>query len=639
MPAPRPRTDRGSPSHPRCLRHGAGCLAEPAGAGHPGIEVAVDLDLPGDVELSCTLVQTGPRWIQPVPFASDWVVFDGATPDPGWQGVDFDDSDWTPIVAPMGFGEPLPGALPEAEVSFLRTSFELSSVEGLQTPTLAIRFDDGVLVWINGVQVFGDNVPPTINKEGPLEVFLSEADLDAAVLVAGTNTVAVQLVQALPADDASFDLRLAAQVPTDLASDPEEVHLVRTAAAAAEHTVRLFGLLSDSTYTCDVASTCGGAPVSFDVTTDPIVGLAPVFAARGTPTGGTYTLLNHQQPCADDAGNRLFILDPEGRIRWHYEIEELAGKSTIDIESTLLDDGTVLWGGGGQVAGRPEIVALDHTRLHEAAFDGVGELVFHHDVEYMPDGSILTLVESEVSGGTETWEGFDLIQYDPVDHSILWHWKSQDAYDVGTLPGGDADHPDPYHANSLVALTDDHGEAVYVTLLRNDQIVRIDRQTGEVSWSLGYDGDFSLVDVDGNPLGNDSWWDAMHAIDVFADGRIFLYDNGRNARRTRAVILDLDLDAQIATVEWSFTEAEWYEPVWGDADELPNGNVAIAMAHAWCYGANRSHPGALVEVDRVTREVVWRLDYLDTDDSTYRAERIDGCALFDNTRYCPGNGG
>jgi hypothetical protein len=137
-------------------------------------------------------------------------------------------------------------------------------------------------------------------------------------------------------------------------------------------------------------------------------------------------------------------------------------------------------------------------------------------------------------------------------------------------------------------------------------------------------------------VGPGTWFTNLHAIDVFpspAGDRLFVYDNG-SAGRSRAVAYTLDPAAREATQVFEWTEPTWFEPYWGDADETPDGTVLIAMAHAWCLGGALDHPGALVEVDEATGEVVWRLDFLDSDDSTYRAQRIDGCAIFANERYC-----
>ena len=98
--------------------------------------------------------------------------------------------------------------------------------------------------------------------------------------------------------------------------------------------------------------------------------------------------------------------------------------------------------------------------------------------------------------------------------------------------------------------------------------------------------------------------------------------------------LRVDGPARTAELAWSWAEFGWYEPNWGDVDELPNGAVLIAMAHSYCLGGNPDHRGSLVEVVP-PGDVAWRLDFLDADDSLYRAQRIDGCTLFANSRFCP----
>jgi hypothetical protein len=42
----------------------------------------------------------------------------------------------------------------------------------------------------------------------------------------------------------------------------------------------------------------------------------------------------------------------------------------------------------------------------------------------------------------------------------------------------------------------------------------------------------------------------------------------------------------------------------------------------------------VVEVDRATDKVVWRLFFGDSGDGSYSADRIDGCEIFGNSAYC-----
>ena len=87
-------------------------------------------------------------------------------------------------------------------------------------------------------------------------------------------------------------------------------------------------------------------------------------------------------------------------------------------------------------------------------------------------------------------------------------------------------------------------------------------------------------------------------------------------------------------MSWEFTEEGWFETIWGDVDRLPDGHVLITRAHCGtCQPASAART-QLVEVDPATNEVVWRLVMEAQDDAGYRAERVDGCAIFANARYC-----
>ena len=78
---------------------------------------------------------------------------------------------------------------------------------------------------------------------------------------------------------------------------------------------------------------------------------------------------------------------------------------------------------------------------------------------------------------------------------------------------------------------------------------------------------------------------------------------------------------------WLWTESGWYEPYFGDVDPLP-GDRALIMK-ATMFG-----PSEIVEVDRATGSVASRLTFADGG-FAYRADRYDGCALFDSVRHCP----
>jgi len=43
---------------------------------------------------------------------------------------------------------------------------------------------------------------------------------------------------------------------------------------------------------------------------------------------------------------------------------------------------------------------------------------------------------------------------------------------------------------------------------------------------------------------------------------------------------------------------------------------------------------SLIELDRETSEVQWRLDLVGESDGLYRAQRLGGCEVFENARWC-----
>lgn len=585
--------------------------------------------------VACTLDAAPPGWVQWIPLLDRWQYLDRGDPGPDFANPDFDDSGWDAGPGPFGREDVVGTEVGPREVVWFRNTFEVSSVSDINAIRAAYRRDDGVVVYVNGTEAFRDNVPTDLAVSGNDERTLQTASLDPGLFVVGSNTVAVELHQSPESTDLGFDLRLSALIG---GAPPEEVLLVEDPAAANEHTLTLYGLLANATYTCEARSTaCGGDRASVEVVTPELAAPTPTMALRpggAAPAWGDYTLFNHQRPCGGNYGNRLFIIDPDGRARWHTALG-LEADSTIDLEAQFLPDGTILWGGGAQPEGYPHIVGLDGEAVYDASYPGRADDVYHHDLEYLANGRIMGLVEGWVDAGDDGWTGFGLVEHDPATGEVTWEWKTQEAFDRGELPPAAIDDSDPYHANALAVVDDADGEGVYVSLLNTNEVVRIDRESGRITWHLGVGGEFDLVDPSGEALPTEEWFDRLHGINVF-DGRLFLYENGWGPARSRALAFTLDAANRTASLDWTYEEPTWYEPIWGDVDELPDGDaVLIDMAHAYCHGASLDHPGALVEVSQATGNIGWRVDFLDADDASYRAQRIEGCAWFPNSRYCP----
>lgn len=145
--------------------------------------------------------------------------------------------------------------------------------------------------------------------------------------------------------------------------------------------------------------------------------------------------------------------------------------------------------------------------------------------------------------------------------------------------------PDPFHINSVVVAPD--GDFI-VSERGINQVIRIDRTTGEIVWRLG--GDSSDFQIVADPLGG---FCGQHTASLLPNGNILLFDNGQalsgglrsksngcqvsgsdRGRTTRVVEYALDEETMIATLVWSYW-APTFAPAQGSAQRLPSGNTMV----------------------------------------------------------------
>jgi len=162
-----------------------------------------------------------------VPDGSEWRYFAGTTEpsaEPGaWRELDFDDAEWVAGQTAIGYGEnfiitELSDMRGSYSTIYLRRSFEVASLDAFDTLLLEVKYDDGIMVWINGRLALQGNVassemPHDATAESALEntafVDYTLSDL-TAYLVEGTNIIAVQVVNASvsSSSDCFVDVRL-----------------------------------------------------------------------------------------------------------------------------------------------------------------------------------------------------------------------------------------------------------------------------------------------------------------------------------------------------------------------------------------------------------------------------------------------
>ena len=165
-----------------------------------GLDQAIESMLQ-EIELSAARDLIAPKSI--------WTYYDYMTPPKaGWQNLKFDDSAWKSGRAPFGFGVGDEATLlasgpdkgPESATVCFRREFTVEDPSVVSGLLLGRMCADGVAVYLNGHEIFRDNLPasaqykdnaPTASPDHGLACRFS--NLDAKDLRVGKNVIAVEV--------------------------------------------------------------------------------------------------------------------------------------------------------------------------------------------------------------------------------------------------------------------------------------------------------------------------------------------------------------------------------------------------------------------------------------------------------------
>ena len=173
--------------------------------------------------VSLPLIATGAVWRY---YASS------NSPSGAWQNIGFNDAGWSNGAAQLGYGEgdeatvlPYGGDSNNKWISsYFRRTFTVADPSAVTNLAMLLKSDDGAVVYLNGVEMFRDNMPAgaivftnlaSTAVAGDGQSFNSFT-LSPAGLVPGTNVLAVEIHQSSPtSSDVSFDLSLDATASTN----------------------------------------------------------------------------------------------------------------------------------------------------------------------------------------------------------------------------------------------------------------------------------------------------------------------------------------------------------------------------------------------------------------------------------------
>jgi hypothetical protein len=166
-----------------------------------------------------------------IPAQANWKYLDdGSDQSNAWRNLGFDDSGWSNGVAELGYGD-IDNGYPETTLvgygpdpndryitTYFRHAFNVSNAESHPNLFLRVLRDDGVVVFLNGTEIFRNNMPGDAidfrtlalgGITGMDETNWIQTCVAPAMLVNGENVIAAEIHQVSPVSpDISFDLEL-----------------------------------------------------------------------------------------------------------------------------------------------------------------------------------------------------------------------------------------------------------------------------------------------------------------------------------------------------------------------------------------------------------------------------------------------
>jgi arylsulfate sulfotransferase len=381
----------------------------------------------------------------------------------------------------------------------------------------------------------------------------------------------------------------------------------------------------------------------------------PSLSSTENP-GIEYINLVCQVDCSSTLSNEppLFT-DRDGNVIWYYD----AGGGNFTFPFKLLPDGNILLNLtnavtlsllrevdlAGNTIREMSDVDLAHKMANATGFDFV-PAGFTHDFLTLANGHVIVIVISQKKftnlpgyPGTITVQGDALVDLDQ-NWNPVWAWNTFDHLDVNRHPGA---LPDWTHSNALIYSPDDGN--LILSMRNQSWILKLDYNngagTGNILWTLGYQGDFALTDG-GVPSDDTSLWFYSQHFPILlsqkgAQTTLGIWDNGDNRALnnvgflcneisgvpcySRATIFQVDQDAKVANLVWAYPQTEF--GIWGGAiEQFENGNVEFELNDPDIPPS----PGVASYVQEVTDtsipQVVWQMLIKPGGDTAYRAYRM-----------------
>jgi hypothetical protein len=238
----------------------------------------------------------------------------------------------------------------------------------------------------------------------------------------------------------------------------------------------------------------------------------------------------------------------------------------------------------------------DHTREKYYIMDtnfitidsltcGNGYPTDNHELIFLENGHALIMSYDDVpldmseivpGGNPNSMVTGLVIQELDNEKKVVFQWRSWEDIEITEATHENLTHGkiDYVHGNSI---EQDYDGNLIVSLRHTDQIIKINRITGEIMWRLG--GIRNAFTFLNDTLGFFHQHDARRV----APGRITLFDNGNfhSPPFSRAIEYEIDEVNKTAKLVWQFDHnKDVFAFAMGNAQRLPNGNTLIGWGTA-----------------------------------------------------------
>ncbi len=424
----------------------------------------------------------------------------------------------------------------------------------------------------------------------------------------------------------NFETDVAAESSVVIRQSGETLQTVGPADADTTHDHLVLGLQAESDYTFRLEASANGETAtrmeSFSTRSLPsdmpplqVEASNPDLAADGIRLLDAFRW-NDDNTGSDDDWGMIIGVNKRGEVVWYYQADHQVW------DASRIDNGNIIYN-----AEPHSIVEIDMAgnivnewKANEDLGRELSENEFsvHHGIRQLDNGEFLTLstelrqIDNYIEQGSQAPVVGDVGLQFNRDGEVTGSWSMFDVLSdyrtrkrVGsTGPYWDSDYEtetnDWTHGNAIEP--GDEDGTLIASLRHQDWVIKWDRETGDLLWRLGPEGDFEFASNEGEFNYH------QHAPIWLENGNLLVYDNG-NARPTieqgdqyYTRVVEYDIDASNVdigagdkgTVEqvWEYRNPpEYYAPYVGDADELPNGNILIGD------GGLLSDPGSCIEFD------------------------------------------